>query len=161
MISWKLTVEKILSFSWDLYMSSARSSWFTGDKQGTLTLFFCVVIPLYDQFFDWNCCVDIASEGKVWKSVQKSLLTAFFTGTITWGIEIYHFSAKLWTFLGYFQVPGKNVLIKNKVHTCIFKKITKIYYIFGKNARNKCFRIKYRQFSANFGQICAFLTPRH
>ena len=25
------------------------------------------------------------------------------------------------------------------VHTCVFKKIIKICYIFGKNARNKCF----------------------
>ena len=41
-------------------------------KQGTLTLFFCVVKPLYEQFFDWNCCVDIGSEGKIWKSVQNS-----------------------------------------------------------------------------------------
>ena len=72
MISWKLTVEKILSFSGGLYVSSARSSWFTGDKQGTLNLFFCVVKPLYEHFFDWNCCVDIGSEGKIWKSVQNS-----------------------------------------------------------------------------------------
>ena len=79
MISWKLTVEKILSFSWGLYVSSARSSWFTSDKQGTLTLFFCVVKHRYKKIFDWNCCVDIGSEGKIWKSVQNSLLTAFFT----------------------------------------------------------------------------------
>ena len=44
------------------------------------------------------------------------------------------------------------------VHVCVFKKITKIYYIFGKNARNKCFRSKYWQFSANIGQMFAFLT---
>ena len=41
------------------------------------------------------------------------------------------------------------------IYTCVFKKITKIYYIFGKNARNKCFKSKYRQFSSNFGQIFA------
>ena len=61
-------------------------------KQGTLTLFFCVVKPLYEQFFGWNCWVDIGSEGKIWKSVQNSLLTAFFTGKMkinhlgTWNI---------------------------------------------------------------------------
>ena len=42
------------------------------DKQGTLTLFFCVVKPLYKQFFDWNQFLDIGSEGKIWKSVQNS-----------------------------------------------------------------------------------------
>ena len=41
-------------------------------QQGPLTLFFCVVKPLYEQFFDWNCCVDIGSEGKIWKSVQNT-----------------------------------------------------------------------------------------
>ena len=25
------------------------------DLQGTLFLFFCIVKPLYEQFFDWNC----------------------------------------------------------------------------------------------------------
>ena len=40
------------------------------DKQGTLTLSFCVVKPLYEQFFDWNYCVDIGSEGKIWNSEQ-------------------------------------------------------------------------------------------
>ena len=39
------------------------------------------------------------------------------------------------------------------------KKITKIYYIFGKNLENKCFRSKYKQFSAKVGQIFAFPTP--
>ena len=32
---------------------------------------------------------------------------------------------------------------------------------FWKKLRNKCFRSKYRQFSANFGQIFAFPIPRH
>ena len=62
-----------------MWVVRAWSSWFTSElKQGTLTLFFCVVKPLYEQFFDWNC-VNIGSEGKIWKSVQNSLLTAFFT----------------------------------------------------------------------------------
>ena len=130
LISWKLMVEKILSFSWDLYVSGAQSRWFTGDKQGTLTLFFRVVKPLYKQFFDWNYCVDIGSEGKTWKLVQNSLLTPFFTWKIkinyleTWNIQC------SWTtvdILGLFQVSGKNVLVKNMVHTCVLKKVTKIY----------------------------------
>ena len=129
LISWKLMVDKILSFSWGLYVSGAQSSWFTGDKQGTLTLFFCVVKPLYKQFFDWNCCVDIGSEGKIWKLVQNSLLTPFFTWKIkinyleTWNIQ---FSWQTVDILGLFQVSGKNVLVKNMVHTCVFKKVTKI-----------------------------------
>ena len=73
-------VEKILSFSWSLYVSRARSSWFTGEKIETLILFVFVVKRLYEQFFDWNCFVVIGSEGKIWKSVQNSLLAAFFTG---------------------------------------------------------------------------------
>ena len=160
MISWKLTVEKILNFSWGLHVSSTQYSWFTGDKQGTLTLLLCVVKPLYEQFFDWNCCVDIGSGGKYenqfraaffhWKNEDKSL------GNLKYTIFLAN-----WTFLGLFQVPGKNVLIKNMVHTCVFKKITKMYYIFWKNARNKCFRSKYQQFSANFGPIFAFPTPRN
>ena len=164
MISWKLTVEKILSFSGGLYVSSARSSWFTGDIQGTLTLFFCVK-TLHWKFFEQSCCADIGSEGKIWKSVQNSLLTAFFTGKMkinllqTWNIP---FSGKQWTFLGLFQVPGKNaIFIKNMVHICVHVFSKKyFFYIFGKNARNKCFRSKYQQFSANFSQIFAFLTPR-
>ena len=64
--------ENIDSFSGGLCMSSPRSSWFTVDKQGILTLFFYVVKPLYEQFFDWNRCVDIGSERKTWKSVQNS-----------------------------------------------------------------------------------------
>ena len=72
----------------------------------------------------------------------------------------YHFAGKQWTFLGLFQVPGKNALIKNLV-TCGFEKISKICYLFGENARNKCFRSKYQQFLANFSQIFALPTPRH
>ena len=123
------------SFSWGLYVSSAHSSWFTGEKQGILTFFFFVVEPLYEQFFDWNCCVDMGSEGKIWKSFQNSLLTLFFT----WKIKINHlftwnipFSWQTVDIFRPFQVSGKNVLIKNKVHTCVFKKITKIYYTFAK-----------------------------
>ena len=55
-------VEKILSFCGGLYVSS---TWFTGDKQGTLTLFFCVIKPLYGQFFDWKSRVDIVFEGEI------------------------------------------------------------------------------------------------
>ena len=59
--------ENIDSFSGGLCVSSTRSSWFTSEKQGILTFFFCVVKPLYEQFFDWNRC--IGSEGKTRKSV--------------------------------------------------------------------------------------------
>ena len=138
----------------------AQSSWFTGDKQGILTLFFCVVKPLYGQLFNWNCCVDIGSEGKIWKSIQnsifhwknedKSFMEVKYTIFLTVGI-----------FRPFSSPSGKNVLIKNMVHTFFFKKITKICCIFGKNARNKCFRSKYQQLSANFGQIFAFPTPKH
>ena len=69
----KLTIENILSFSWGFFVSSAWSSWFTGDKQETSTLVFCVVKPLYGQIFNCNCRVDIGSEAKMWKSVQNSI----------------------------------------------------------------------------------------
>ena len=125
-------VEKILSFSSGLYVSSTRSSWFTGDKQGTLILFFCVVKPLCEQFFDWNCCVDTGSEGKIWKSVQNSLLTGFFTGKMkincleTWNIPFSWQQVDIFrSFLG----PWGDW----KQGTCVFKKITKICYILGKN----------------------------
>ena len=39
-----------------------------------------------------------------------------------------------------------------------FKKNIKNCYIFGKNARNKWFKSKYKQFSATFEQIFAFPT---
>ena len=114
------------------------------DKQGTLTLFFCIVKPLHEQFFDWKYCIDICTEGEK-KSVQNGLLTAFFTGKMkinhlgTWNIP---FSWQTVDILGLFQIPGKNFLIKNMVRTCVFKTSTKICYTFGKNARNKCFRSK-------------------
>ena len=41
------------------------------------------------------------------------------------------------------------------VHTCVFQESNKNLF-FGKNARDKCCRSKYRQFPANFGQIVAF-----
>ena len=44
--------ENIDSFSGGLCMNSSWSSRFTSDKQRILTLFFCVVKPLYEQFFD-------------------------------------------------------------------------------------------------------------
>ena len=132
MISWKLTVEKILRFSGGLYVSSARSSWFTGYKLGTLFIyfFFCLAKPLYEQFLIelvvlyrfrfWRKNMKISSEQpfslKKWRQ-------------ITWGREIYHFPGKQWTFLGIFQVPRK---IKNMVHTCVFKKITKMFYFWEK-----------------------------
>ena len=70
-------------------------SWFTSDKLGTLTLFSCVVKPLNGQVFNWNCFVDIDSEGKIWKSVHNSFLTAFFTGTM----KINHFGDVKYTIL--------------------------------------------------------------
>ena len=48
--------------------------------------------------------------------------------------------------------------MKNMVHTCVFKKITKIYYIFGKNGR-KCFRSKYQQFQQISVQCLPFPHP--
>ena len=124
-----------MSFSYGMYVSSAWSSWFISDKQWTLNLFFCVAKPLYGQFFDWNCCVDIGSEGKIWKSVQNSLFSKFFN----WKNEdkslgnvkfTYPFPCKQWTFSGLFQAPGKNVLIKNMVHTCAFSGKSQKFVIF-------------------------------
>ena len=96
MTSWKLTVEKTLSLSWGFCVGSARSSWFTCDKQGTLTLFFCVVKRLYKQFLiEIVVYIHIGSGAKIRKSVQNRLLTAFSTGKIkinhlgTWNIPIY------------------------------------------------------------------------
>ena len=118
-----------------MYVSSAWSSWFISDKQWTLNLFFCVAKPLYGQFFDWNCCVDIGSEGKIWKSVQNSLFSKLFN----WKNEdkslgnvkfTYPFPCKQWTFSGLFQAPGKNVLIKNMVHTCAFSGKSQKFVIF-------------------------------
>ena len=130
-------VEKILSFSDGLYVSSARSSWFTGDKQGTLILFFCVVKPLCEQFFDWNCCVDTGSEGKIWKSVQNSLLTGFFTGKMkinrleTWNIPFSWQTVDIFRpFLG-----SGGECFDWKQGTCAFKKITKMCYILGNKSK--------------------------
>ena len=66
--------ENIDSFTGGLW-ASTWSSWFTGDKQWNLTLFFCVVKIIYGQFFDCKCCVDIyiSPKGKIWKSAQNSL----------------------------------------------------------------------------------------
>ena len=61
----------------------------------------------------------------------------------------YH-PGKHWAFLDLFESHVKNVLIKNMVHTSWkVMKITKICYIFGKNARNNCFKSKYQQFWSN------------
>ena len=107
MISWKLTVEKILSFSGGFYVRTAQSSWFSGDKQGTSTLFFCVIKPLYGQFFDWNCCVDIDSEGKIWKSVQP------FNSLFQWKNEYKSFGDVKYTIFlansGRFQAFSKSL----------------------------------------------------
>ena len=70
------------------------------------------------------------------------------------GRKIYLFPGQHWLFLGLFKSRGKNVLIN-----VFAKKITKICYILGENARYKCFKSKYRQFPANFGQMFAFSTP--
>ena len=64
--------ENIDSFSDGLWAVHGAAD-LPSDKQGTLTLFFCVVKPLYEQFFDWNYHVDISSDGKIWKAVQNSL----------------------------------------------------------------------------------------
>ena len=165
MISWKLTVKKILSFFWDYYVSSTRSSWFTGDKQETLTLFFCVVKPLYEQCFDWNCCVDIGSEGKIWKWVQNNLLTAFFFRKMkknhlkTWNIPFVLQTVDIFRPFSSTWEECFN-LKKHGTYMC-FQENHKNLFIFGENARNKYFRSKYQQFPANFGQIFAFPTPRH
>ena len=80
-----------------------------------------VVKPLYEQFFDWNCCVIKGSKGKIGKSVQNSLLTAFFIGKMkinhlgTWSVPL---SWKTVDILGFFEASGKNILIKNMGHTC-------------------------------------------
>ena len=95
---------------------------------------------------------------------ENHLKTAYFTGKmniITWGQDIYPFLGKHWAFLGLFQSHGRNCFTKNMAHTYVFSnKITKNCYIFLKNARNKCFSSKYRQFSVNFAQIFTFPT-RH
>ena len=85
------------------------------DKQGTLTLFFCVVKPLYKQFFDCSFCVDMGSKG-------------FRTAYFTWKMKINHleirnvpFPWKTLRSFGFFQSHGKNFLIKNMVHTCVFQ----------------------------------------
>ena len=124
-----------MSFSCGMHVSSSWSSWFISDKQWTLNFFFCVAKPFYGQFFDWNCCVDIGSEGKIWKSVQNSLFSKLFN----WKNEdkslgnvkfTYPFPCKQWTFSGLFQAPGKNVLIKNMVHTCAFSGKSQKFVIF-------------------------------
>ena len=138
-------------------MSHARRNWFTVDKQGTSILFFSVVKPLFDQFFDWNCCLDIGSKGKIWKSVQNSLFHWKREDNLLGDVK-YPFLNKYLTFLGLFQSNGKNVLIKNMVHRCAFLENHKNLFFFEKNTRNKCFRSKYQQFSANFGQIFTFPT---
>ena len=141
-------------------LSSAWSSWFTGTKQGTLILFFWVAKPLYELVFDWNYCRGIGSEGKIWKSVQNS----FFTKKMKvnqlgmWNIP---FSWQTDSIFRPFSNPwGKCFDSKHKCIHVLLKKIKKNCYIFGKHSRNKCFRNKYQQFSAYFGQIFAFPTPR-
>ena len=70
-------------------------------------------------FFDWNCCVDIGSKGKIWKSVQNSLFHWKREDNLLGDVK-YPFLNKHLTFLGLFQSNGKNVLIKNMVHRCVF-----------------------------------------
>ena len=66
-------VVKLLTVSLMVCEQHTAAALLMANKELSLTLFFCVVKPLYEQFFDWNCCVDISSEGKIWKSVQNSL----------------------------------------------------------------------------------------
>ena len=128
------------------------SSWFTIDKQGILTLFFCVVKPLCEHFFDWNCCVDIGSERKIWKSLQNS----FFHGKMVknnlaaWNIPFF------WKTVGIFRPFSSPSLwrmfwLKTWYEHVFFKKIRNICYILGRNARNKCFTSKY--WKSNIQQI--------
>ena len=70
-------------------------------------------------FFDWNCCVDIGSKGKIWKSVQNSLFHWKREDNLLGDVK-YPFLNKHLTFLGLFQSNGKNVLIKNMVDRCVF-----------------------------------------
>ena len=153
MINWKLTGEEILSFSGGLYVSSARSSWFSGDKQGTLTLFFSVVKPVYEQFFVWNCCVNLGFEGKIWKLVQNSFLTGFFTGKMkinllgTWNIPFSWQTVR--TSLG-------RIFWLKTWYIHVFSRKSQKVDIFGKNARDECFRSKYWQFSANLVKYFPF-----
>ena len=70
-------------------------------------------------FFDWNCCVDIGSKGKIWKSVQNSLFHWKREDNLLGDVK-YPFLNKHLTFLGLFQSNGKDVLIKNMVHRCVF-----------------------------------------
>ena len=70
-------------------------------------------------FFDWNCCVDIGSKGKIWKSVQNSLFHWKREDNLLGDVK-YPFLNKHLIFLGLFQSNGKNVLIKNMVHRCVF-----------------------------------------
>ena len=113
LISWKLRVAKYWQLCWWV-VSTACTSWFTGDFQLRIsTLFSCVFKPLYEQFFDWNCCVDIDSKGKIWDHFK----TAYFPGKMKiynhFRPEIYPFLGKHWKFWDLFQSPGKN--------TCAFK----------------------------------------
>ena len=122
----------------------------------------CDIKPL-EQFLAQIVIVDIGSEGKIWKSVQNSLLTAPFTGKMNinhLGTWIIPFSWKTADIFRPFSSPWEECF-KNMVHTCVFIKITKIYNIFGKNARNKCFRSKYQRYLANVSQKLAFPTPKH
>ena len=83
-------------------------------------MFFCVVKPLYEQFFEWNFCVDIGSEGKILKSVQNSFFYCKNEDKSLGDVK-YPFPGKKWAFLVLFQAHGKNVLIKIVVHTCVFQ----------------------------------------
>ena len=149
MTSWKLTVEKILSLSWGLCVSSAQSSWFTCNKQGTL------ILSLND--FMKNSLIeivyiDIGSGVKIRKSVQNSLLTAFLTRKMkinhlgTWNIPFSWQTVDIFSLL---PVPGKNALIENMLHTCVFKKITKIYYFWEKCKK----QVLWKQISTVFSKF--------
>ena len=62
----------------------------------------------------------------------------------------------LWVF---FKSMGRIFWLKTRSIHVLFMKITRVFYIFGKNARNKCFKSKCLQFSGNFSQIFVFPHP--
>ena len=92
LISWKLTEVKILTVSLQWLVSSTWSSWFTSDKEGTLT-------------------------------------------SVTGKMKVNHLG--MWNIpfswqLGLLQAHGKNVLITNMVHTCVFQENHKYVIFWGK-----------------------------
>ena len=113
-------------------------------------VFLCCETTLWTLFW-----LELLCRYRFWRENMKITSEQLFSlekwWKITWRPAIYLFSGKQWGFLGLFQVPVKNALVKNMVRTCVFKKIRNICYILGGNARNKCFTSKYWQ--SNIQQI--------